>query len=111
MKPIRTYEVIVEGFPPYLYSARSPAKARVRAWRDYCSAYDASFKKFLTISRVHRVDDPPGVGKRIMVGGEPATTVYSYRVGGHVYYMRDNSDVIVCSHPLDVTPLSPAYGA
>lgn len=93
MRPIRTYEVIVDGFPPYLYSARSPAKARARAWRDYCAASDITFQKFLTISRINRVDDPPGVGRRVLVGGSPATTVYSYRVGGHIAYMRDDSDI------------------
>ena len=104
MKPIRTYEVTVQGFPPALYSARSPAKARTRCWRDYCAAYDATFKRFLQISSVRRVEDPPGVGQRITVGGRPATTVFSYSVGGHVHYMCDDSDIIVCSHPLDISP-------
>lgn len=108
MRPIRTYEVVVDGFPSVLYSARTPAKARTRAWRDYCAAYDATFRKFLTISHIHRVDDPPGVGKRILVGGQPATTVYSYRVGGHVSYMRDDSDAIFSSHPLDVEEMPQA---
>lgn len=110
MKPIRTYEVTVRGFPPALYSARSPAKARTNCWRDYCSAYDATFRHFLTISSVRRVDDPPGVGRRILVGGELATVVYTHRVGGYVYYMRDDSDVIICSHPLDVQELSLTTG-
>lgn len=100
LKPIRTYEITVDGFPPASYSARSPAKARVRAWRDYCSAYDASFKKFMQISRIARVDDPPGIGRRILVSGEPATAVIGY--GQYVHFMRDDSDVILCSHPLDV---------
>lgn len=102
MKPIRTYEVTVQGFPPALYSARSPAKARTLCWRDYTAAYDASFKKFMQISRIARVPDPPGIGRRIIVGGEPATVVIGY--GQYVHYMRDDSDVIVCSHPLDVQP-------
>lgn len=106
MKPIRTYEVTVQGFPPALYSARSPAKARANCWRDYCAAYDATFKQFLKISSVRLVDNPPGVGRRIIVGGEPATTVFSYKVGGYVYYMRDDSDTIVCSHPLDVQEMT-----
>ena len=105
MRPIRTYAVTVEGFPPALYSARSPSKARARCWRDYCIAYDASFRRFLQISSIRLVDDPPGVGQRILVGGKPATTVFSYRVGGHVHYMRDDEDVILCSHPLDVQHL------
>lgn len=54
----------------------------------------------MQISRIARVDDPPGIGERIMVGGEPATTVIGY--GQYVHYMRDDEDVILCSHPLDV---------
>lgn len=103
MAPIRTYAVNVAGFPTAMYSARSAGKARARAWRDYSSAYDASFKRFLQISTVRRVADPPGVGRRILVGGKPATVVIGH--GQYVHFMRDDSDVIVCSHPLDVTPL------
>ena len=95
----------VQGFPEgALYSARSPAKARAAAWRDFNSAHDASFREFLSISTLRRAPDPPGIGQRIMVGGEPATRVIGY--GQYVHYMRDDSDVILCSHPLDVTPMA-----
>jgi hypothetical protein len=109
LKPIRTYAITVDGFPPANYSARSPAKARARAWRDYIAAYDCSFKRFMQISRLARVDDPPGVGRRILVAGEPATVVIGY--GQYVHYMRDDSDVIVCSHPLDVTEMTGVVGS
>lgn len=102
-KPIKTYSVSVQGFPDgALYSARTPAQARARAWRDFNSAYDATFREFLSISTLRRVPDPHGIGERIMVAGEPATRVIGY--GQYVHYMRDDSDVILCSHPLDVTP-------
>jgi hypothetical protein len=104
-RPIRPYEVRVDGFPPVKYSARHPAKARAQAWRDYSSAYDVSFKKFMQISRLARIADPPGVGRRIIVGGEPATVVIGY--GQYVHYMRDDSDMIVCSHPNDVADAPP----
>ncbi len=101
MKPIRTYEVSVRGFPPALYSARSPAKARARCYREYCATFDGvSFGEFLSRSSVRRASDPPGIGERIIVGGLPATRVIGY--GQYVHYMRDDSDTVLCSHPLDV---------
>lgn len=105
MKQIRTYELTVQGFPPALYSARSPAAARARCWRDYCAAYDTTFGRFLTISSVRRVDNPPGIGRRVLIGGDPATVVIGH--GQYVHFMRDDSDVILCSHPLDVQEVTP----
>jgi hypothetical protein len=102
-KPIKTYSVTVQGFPPVNYSARSAGKARARAWRDYISAYDVSFGKFLSIASVCVIDDPPGIGRRVLVGGEPATVVTGY--GQYVHFMRDDSDVVLCSHPNDVEPM------
>lgn len=108
MRPIRTYEVTVLGFPPAKYSARSPGKARARCWRDYTSAYDATFKQFMKISTVVRVPDPPGIGRRVLIGGEPATVVIGY--GQYIHFMRDDSDVITCSHPLDVQEVAFTQG-
>jgi len=107
--PIKTYEISVFGYPPALYSARHPAKARARCWSDFRVCNDATFKEFLKISRIRRVPDPQGIGRRIMVAGEPATTVIGY--GQYVHYMRDYSDDIICSHPADVTEISPAIAA
>jgi hypothetical protein len=104
MNPIRTYEVRVDGFPPGLYSARSPAKARVRAWREYTAAYDATFKRFMQISRVRLAADPPGIGRRVLVSGRPATVVIGH--GHYVNFMRDDDDVVLCSHPADVTEIA-----
>lgn len=103
MNPVRTYEVSVDGFPPGLYSARSPAKARVRAWREYTAAYDATFKQFMKISRVRRAADPPGIGRRVMVAGQPATVAIGH--GHYVYFVRDDSDNVLCSHPMDVSEM------
>lgn len=101
MKPIRTYEVRVQGFPPSLYSARLPGKALAAAWRAWGAVSDAPFGEFLKISSVRRAADPPGIGERIMVAGQPATRVIGY--GQYVHFMRDDSDTILCSHPSDVT--------
>lgn len=101
LKPIRTYAVTVEGFPPHLYSARSPAKARVQCWRAYC-AYDdrSTFAAFLKVSRIRRAPDPPGIGERIVVAGLPATRVIGY--SQYTHFMRDDSDVILLAHPSEV---------
>jgi hypothetical protein len=103
MKPIRTYSIKVPGFPAVLYSARSPARARATAWHDYRICEEVSFKRFLAISSIARVPDPPGVGKRVLICGEPATTIYGHS-SQYVWFMRDDSDVRLCSHPMDVQP-------
>lgn len=71
MQPIRTYQVIVRGFPPILYSARSPSKARAACWHDYQVMDDrlTTFRDFLAMSSIRRVPDPPGIGERILVAG------------------------------------------
>lgn len=105
MKPIRTYEVAVAGFSPGKYSARSPGKARARAWSEYASTFNAtSFKDFMRISRVSRVADPPGCGERIIVNGQTVTRIFHPLMGaGSVYFMRDDSDGVFNAHPLDVS--------
>lgn len=103
---IKTYGIFVEGYGHHSYSARSPGKARAAAFRDFGVCSDIDFRGFLKISRCVRVADPPGVGRRIKVAGEEATTVIGY--GQYVHYMRDDSDAIICSHPLDVTYLDGA---
>lgn len=100
--PVRTYEVSVDGYSEVNYSARSPAKARARAWRDYSSMYECSFHRFLCMSRIRAVPNPPGIGQRIMVAGLPATRCLGGQ-GHYVYFMRDESDAILCAHPADVT--------
>lgn len=102
MSAIRTYSVRVEGFDSQLYSARSRSKARAAAWADFADAWDISFKEFLRVSTVRAVPNPPGIGERIIVAGLPATRV----IGGGQYiaFMRDDSDIVLFSHPADVQP-------
>ncbi len=54
----KTYEVTVEGFSPIKYIGRHPAKVRAKAFRSYQN-YDnyCTFKKFLQISKIRRVDN------------------------------------------------------
>ena len=110
LRPIRTYAVAVSGFDgDAIYSARSPAKARARAYYDFLSCYqNTTFHDFLVRSSVRRVPDPPGVGQRILVGGKPATRCYSMSCGSNVPFMRDDGDVVLLSHPLDVEPMTAA---
>jgi hypothetical protein len=110
LKPIRTYEVTVQGFPGSLYSARSPAKARVRCWYSYSSYRDVTFREFLRISSIKRIENPPGVGDRILVGGREAVRAS----GGNSHYvafMRDDSDEVYFSHPLDVSQIPAAQSS
>lgn len=105
-RPIKTYEITVEGFGPALYSGRTPGRARARCWREYRRYSSCSFRDFLGRSRLRVVPNPPGIGDRICVAGLPATRVIGHH-GQYVAYMRDNHDDILLSHPADVTELLP----
>lgn len=106
MKPIRTYAVKVEGFSPVLYSARSPAKARWRAYQDYGIVSTCTFRDFLSLSRCSlAIAVPPGVGDRILVCGKPATRVIGRSPVGN-YYMYDDSDVIYTAHETEIKPMA-----
>lgn len=101
---IRTYSVTVRGFElePVRISARSPSKARAAAWRYYLSYDDScSFSRFLSMSTIQRIENPAGVGDRILVGGLLATRVLG-NGGQGIAFMRDDSDAIFYSHPGDV---------
>ncbi len=103
MKSIGVYSVRVEGYGSAQYAARSPAKARARAWRDFCEIIGAiPFADFLRRSLVRRVPNPPGHGDRIMVLGSPATRVFSEGHDHYVSFMRDDGDVVLFAHPADV---------
>lgn len=105
MKPVSTYEITVRGFPPMLYSARTPSKARARCWRDYSVMDDreTKFRDFLAMSSIKRVPNPPGIGERIMVAGVPAVRVIGH--GQYTHFMRDDSDTILLAHPSEVAPM------
>lgn len=103
MKPVKTYSISVDGYGSGLYCARSPSKARARAYRDFLMCREVTFQDFLARSSLMRVANPPGVGDRIMVAGLPATRVYHPSAGHYVWFMRDDSDELICSHPAEVT--------
>lgn len=106
MSAIHVYSVSLDGYTPVRYSARSRGKAMARAWRDFTTHYECSFRDFLQRAHIHRVVPPPNRhGRRIKVGGLPATEVYHPCAGHYVWFMRDGSDEILCSHHLDVARL------
>jgi hypothetical protein len=112
-KPVRIYEVAVDGWGEAKYSARSPGKARAHAYSDWSSAAGSSksFGEFLTMSRVRRIPETPGHGDRIVIFGETVTRVYHpLSGGGCVYFIRDDSDNISTVHPSDVTSVQPFKG-
>lgn len=107
LRSIRTYEVTVTGFPPVLYSARTPGKAMAMCYRDYGIMDDRiCFKDFMRKARVRRAPDPPGIGERILVGGLPATRCIGH--GPYIYFMRDDGHSVLCSHKADVIPMEKA---
>jgi len=97
---LKTYSVTVQGFSPHTFFAATPGRARVRAWHSYSSGYPCSFKEFMSISSCRRADDPPGLGRKITVGGKPAYSVPTEH--GHPEYVFPDTDVILNTHPLDL---------
>ena len=106
MKPVRAYQVTVEGFPPMLYSGRTPAAARTRAWHDFTAAYECNFGQFLKLSRVSRAAWADGQHRRVIVLGKPATIIiHPYR---RDLFMYDDSNVVMCAHHSEIQPMPEA---
>lgn len=97
---LKTYAIAVDGFAPSNYEAATPGQARSHAWQSYRSYRDISFREFLRISTIRRVDDPQGFGRPITVGGSPAHWVGWN--GQYVRFVRPGSATIILSHPADV---------
>lgn len=115
------YEVTVEGFPPVLYAAATPAKARTRAWHAYTSAYECSFRDFLKISTLRRCGIPEDdgyvrrnygidvrIGQRVRLKEEGRLSrqcgevIYPGRSTAHVHVVLDGDDHPVIVHPANV---------
>lgn len=103
MAELRAYQVAVTGFPPAIYSARTPAKARTRAWHDYQAAYECTFKEFMRLARVTRAAWEDGRHTHVLVSGKPATLViHPYR---RDLFMYDGSDNVMCAHHSEIEPM------
>lgn len=103
---IRTYEVQIEGFAPVLFCGRTPSQARMSAFHAYTNAYACSFKKFLQIAKVRRVENPPGVGDRIYVLDKPAHRVLP--LDSHtIRFMYDGDRRVLCAHHSEVSLTPP----
>jgi hypothetical protein len=107
---IKTYEVSVIGYPSAPYSAKSAGRARAIAWREYSECRNCTFKDFMRISAVRRIPNPPGVGEAIMVGGKLGFRAVGWN-GQYVRFVWPDSDVVLCSHPLDVSAVQSLTGA
>ncbi len=59
---MRTYEVSVSGYGSSVYTGDTPAQARAAAWREFQSAYECTFKAFLKMSSVRKIEMPPSAG-------------------------------------------------
>lgn len=99
---LKPYEVHVSGFGAHFYAAASPGKARAAAWLDYSEARGTSFKAFLSLSSVRRIDPPERFGEAITVGGAPAFFVSGGHHSHYVRFVRPGSPDIRYSHPADV---------
>jgi hypothetical protein len=101
---MKRYSVSVAGWGDAEYFAPSPSKARMKAYGGIQTASGGAvtFKRFLQIcAGIRRVPTPPGVGRDILVGGRPAKFIED--TGHYIRFHWPDSDVILCSHPLDVT--------
>lgn len=104
---LKAFEVTVQGFEPIIYSGRTAAKARRRAYRDYCSYDDrCTFAAFLKISTVRRAPHHDARHKRVLVCGKAATIIiHPNRTDLFVY---DGSDDVMSAHPTEIEELKEA---
>lgn len=101
---LKAYNVDVLGYPFVFYAAASRPKAIAKAWRDYSSVTNISFRDFLKIARARRAPDPAGFGDPITVSGAPAYRVTGQPgVNNYVQFVRPGCDQVLYSHPADVT--------
>lgn len=127
MGALKTYAVSVDGFPPAVYSAKSPAAARAEAWRNYSECRDCTFREFLRISRVRVCPVPdddgysyvrraygvdPKIGGRVRLVNEgpstglEGTVAYPGRSTAHVHVLLDGRDHVVSVHPLSIEAIT-----
>lgn len=100
---LRRYVVSVDGFGCHVYDAATPGKARSQAY--FSAAFNGwTFKDFLRRCRVWRSPDVanPNHGREITVSGQRA--FYVSGDSQYIRFVRPGSDVVLCSHPLDVEP-------
>ncbi len=116
MTAVRMFEVELYGYETIQVCARTPAKARARAYAMFMesrSVKSDSFHWFLVNSKIRSIPSPERVGERILVNGLPATRAWARGHEHYVPFMRDDEDVIRFAHPGDVeylpaqTPLGP----
>lgn len=99
---IKPFRVSVAGYGDYTYFTSTRGKALSKAFGDFGSISDIPFKEFLKIARAVKGVPTENFGTPITVGGKSAYFVSSNRQ--YVQFVRDDSAVILNSHPYDVEP-------
>lgn len=100
---LKAYEVTVRGFGPVQYEGKSPGQARAKAWRAYSEARGTSFRDFLELSSIRRIEPPERFGQEVTVSGRRAYLCLGLH-GQYVRFCRPDSDVVLLSHPADIGP-------
>jgi hypothetical protein len=126
----RTYEISVDGFPPFVLSAMTRSKARAEAYSRYLTYDDrAKFGDFVKACRVRTCPVPaadgydyirraygvdPKVGQRVRLvnegaaSGEEGVVIYPGQSTAHVRVVLDGRDFPVSVHPSSVELLTAA---
>lgn len=100
MSPVTTIEVTVDGFPPMGFSHVSAAAAFAAAWRQYCHAYECTFREWMTKAKRRKIDNPAGVGAPIRVLGRNAWTLEPRQHSTKFVY--DGESVAMCAHHSEI---------
>lgn len=87
------------------FHASTRGKAMAAAWRAYCSYDQVTFREFLSLAKLRRIDPPENYGAPVMIGGERAYAIPAFN-GSFEAFVRDDSDDIFYSHPMDVTEIA-----
>jgi hypothetical protein len=98
---VAPFEVSVTGFPGYTYFAASRGKALAKAWDSYRSFGDCTFGEFLRMARARKTEPTGRFGEPIKVSGREA--FYISHNGQYVQFVLPGEDVVLNSHPMDVS--------
>jgi hypothetical protein len=105
--PVMPWIVSVRGYGEQTYYAGSRGKALAMAWNSDAFS-GVKFGDFLKIANAYA-----GLGNFDLFGGYITVSGESARYVRHdrqyVYFVQPPSDVVFCSHPLDIEP--PEYRA
>jgi len=99
---VKPFIVAVGGHGEWTYYTRTRGHALAKAWRDFAECRDVTFGQFLAQSNAYSGVGSDRFGEPLTICGEPA--FYIRHDSQYIHFVRPDSDVILCSHPLDVEP-------